>query len=215
MTSRAFHWMELQHALCHNIQMAESEKASPLSDGRLQRSERSREAIVQALLYLIREGDPRPTAERVAERAGVGIRTVFRHFSDMDSLFVQLHERLYAEMIPLLGKPESGTLAERCKALVVNLATVFERITPFRRSSDLQLWRSPFLKKESKITAARLRENLFEWLPELKSAHPDVLEACDALASFEAWNRLRLTQELSRSRATKVTQEALLKLLKD
>ena len=44
---------------------------------------------------------------------------------------------------------------------------------------------------------------------------PDVLEACDALASFEAWNRLRLTQELSRSRATKVTQEALLTLLKD
>jgi AcrR family transcriptional regulator len=207
--------MELQHALCHNIAMAQSEKASPLSDGRLQRSERSREAIVQALLSLIREGDPRPTAERVAERAGVGIRTVFRHFSDMDSLFVQLHERLHAEMIPLLEKSEPGTLPERCQGLVVNLATFFERITPFRRSSDLQLWRSPFLKKERQKAATRLRQHLIEWLPELESAPPDVLEACNALASFEAWNRLRVTQELSRSRATKVIQEALLKLLKD
>ena len=207
--------MELQHALCHNIAMAQSEKASPLSDGRLQRSERSREAIVQALLSLIREGDPRPTAERVAERAGVGIRTVFRHFSDMDSLFVQLHERLYAEMIPLLEKPEPGTLSQRCQGLVANLATFFERITPFRRSSDLQLWRSPFLKKERQKAATRLRQHLIEWLPELESAPPDVLEACTALASFEAWNRLRVTQELSRNRATKVTQEALLKLLKD
>jgi len=195
--------------------MAQSEKASPLSDGRLQRSERSREAIVQALLSLIREGDPRPTAERVAERAGVGIRTVFRHFSDMDSLFVQLHERLYAEMIPLLEKPEPGTLSQRCQGLVANLATFFERITPFRRSSDLQLWRSPFLKKERQKAATRLRQHLIEWLPELESAPPDVLEACTALASFEAWNRLRVTQELSRNRATKVTQEALLKLLKD
>ena len=55
--------------------MAQSQKDLALSDGRLQRSERSREAIVQALLSLVREGAPRPTAERVAEKAGVGIRT--------------------------------------------------------------------------------------------------------------------------------------------
>ena len=207
--------MELQHALCHNIPMAQSENVEPLSDGRLQRSERSREAIVQALITLVREGDPRPTAERVAARAGVGIRTVFRHFSDMDSLFVQLHERLYAEIIPLLGTPEPGTLPERCKGLVVNLATFFERLAPFRRSSDIQLWRSPFLKKERQKAATRSRQYLIEWLPELKGAPADVLEACDALASFEAWNRLRLTQDLSRSRATQVTQKALLKLLTD
>ena len=205
--------MEFQHALCHNFQMAQSQKDLALSDGRLQRSERSREAIVQALLSLVREGAPRPTAERVAEKAGVGIRTVFRHFSDMDSLFVQLHQKLSAELIPLLGEPQAGTLPERCRALLTNLSVFYERYAPFRQSSDLQLWRSPFLQQQRRNEASRLRENLLNWLPELKNTSPDLLEACDALASFETWNRLRVTQELSRNRAMIVTEKALLEIL--
>jgi AcrR family transcriptional regulator len=193
--------------------MAESQKDLALSDGRLQRSERSREAIVQALLSLVREGAPRPTAERVAEKAGVGIRTVFRHFSDMDSLFVQLHEKLSAELIPLLGEPQPGTLLERCQALLMNRSIFYERYAPFRKSSELQLWRSPFLQQERENEAVRLRKHLILSLPELDSASPDVVEACDALTSFEAWNRLRVTQDLSRNRAMKVTEKALLNLL--
>ena len=64
--------------------------AEPAPDGRLQRSERSRQAIVQALLGLVGEGVLEPTAEQVAARADVGIRTVFRHFSDMESLFAEM-----------------------------------------------------------------------------------------------------------------------------
>ena len=195
--------------------MAQSQKDLALSDGRLQRSERSREAIVQALLSLVREGAPRPTAERVAEKAGVGIRTVFRHFSDMDSLFVQLHEKLSAELIPLLGEPQSGTLRERCQALLANRSIFYERYAPFRKSSELQLWRSPFLQQQRRNEAVRLRENLILSLPELDKASPDIVEACDALTSFEAWTRLRVTQELSRNRAMKVTEKALLSLLGD
>ena len=195
--------------------MAQSQKDLALSDGRLQRSERSREAIVQALLSLVREGAPRPTAERVAEKAGVGIRTVFRHFSDMDSLFVQLHEKLSAELIPLLGEPQSGTLRERCQALLSNRSIFYERYAPFRKSSELQLWRSPFLQQQRINEAVRLRKNLILSLPELDKASPDIVEACDALTSFEAWTRLRVTQELSRNRAMKVTEKALLNLLGD
>ena len=49
----------------------------PSSDGRLRRGERSREAIVAALFELVGEGVLQPTAQQVAERAGVGIRSVF------------------------------------------------------------------------------------------------------------------------------------------
>ena len=193
--------------------MAQSQKDLALSDGRLQRSERSRESIVQALLSLVREGDPRPTAERVAERAGVGIRTVFRHFSDMDSLFVQLNEKLSAELGPLLGEAQPGTVEERCKALLANRSTFYERYAPFRKSSELQLWRSPFLQQQQQNEALLLKKHLTLWLPELEKASPDTIEACDVLTSFETWNRLRVTQELSRNRAMKVIEKALLKLL--
>ncbi|MDH4042395.1 MAG: TetR/AcrR family transcriptional regulator, partial [Gammaproteobacteria bacterium] len=56
-------------------------------DGRLLRTERSRQLIIDALHDLINEGVLQPTAQTVAERAGVGIRTVFRHFADMETLF--------------------------------------------------------------------------------------------------------------------------------
>ena len=56
-------------------------------DGRLLRSERSRHLIVEATTELIDEGVLTPTAQQVAKRANVGIRSVFRHFDDMDSIF--------------------------------------------------------------------------------------------------------------------------------
>ena len=55
-------------------------------DGRRLRSQDSRARIVAAMLDLIREGEIAPSAELVASRANVGLRTVFRHFKDMDSL---------------------------------------------------------------------------------------------------------------------------------
>ena len=57
-----------------------------VADGRRLRSERSRQAIIDAMLKLVEEGVLVPTAQQVSERAGVGIRSVFRHFSDMESL---------------------------------------------------------------------------------------------------------------------------------
>ncbi len=93
----------------------------PISvDGRLQRSERSREAIVQALYELVGEGSLLPTAEQVAERAGVGIRTVFRHFSDMEKLFSEMDARILVEVGPLMtgGSTEgSGSPVDRVRRL--------------------------------------------------------------------------------------------------
>ena len=55
--------------------------STPL-DGRLARSQRTRAAVIDALVALCVEGDPSPTALRVAERAGVALRTVYGHFAD-------------------------------------------------------------------------------------------------------------------------------------
>ena len=58
------------------------------ADGRAARSHRSRRAIVNAMRELHAEGDHRPTAPRVAERAGVSLRTVWQQFADMETLLV-------------------------------------------------------------------------------------------------------------------------------
>ena len=63
-------------------------------DGRLLRSERSRQLIIDACQELVNEGVLVPTAQNVADRAGVGIRTVFRHFADMETLFSTMDTQL-------------------------------------------------------------------------------------------------------------------------
>ena len=56
-------------------------------DGRLERSKKSRDLIIKAMRDLIDDGILNPTAQQVAETAQVGIRTVFRHANDMETLF--------------------------------------------------------------------------------------------------------------------------------
>lgn len=184
------------------------------SDGRARRSERSRQAIVQALMELIGKGSPRPTAQQVAERAGVGIRTVFRHFSDMETLYAEMDACLRAELRPMVsaGLPK-GEVAERVEALVARRADLFERASPYHRSAALHRWRSEYLRGRHATDVRELRANLLRWLPELERAESGVADAAELATSFEAWDRLRSEQRLSRSRAVAVIEGTLRRLL--
>ena len=139
---------------------------TPQTDGRLRRSERSREVIVEAMVELVGEGVLEPTAEQVAERAEVGLRSVFRHFSDMEGLYAAMDTRLEARVIPLLdAEPRTGPLAERVGRLVAQRAEVFEAIAPYKRAEILKRWRSEFLRSRHAGMVRRLRADLRRWLP--------------------------------------------------
>ncbi len=175
------------------------------SDGRVARGERNRERIVSALVELIREGRLVPTAEQVAERAGVGTRTVFRHFDDMEGLHAQIFARIEQEVRPLFEQPWSGgLLSARVSEFVERRVALYERIAPFRRSGNVTRWRSSFLTDRHARMVRKLRRGLLEALPELRSAPEPLLEAFDLATSFEAWDRLRGEQRLGgeRTRAT-------------
>src|SRR4029450_8701570 len=89
--------------------MALSSAQLPLHDGRLARGERARAAIVDALLVLIESGELRPSAARIAQRAGVSLRSVFQHFSDVESLFAAAASRQTERLSPLgRGAAEPG-----------------------------------------------------------------------------------------------------------
>ncbi len=180
-------------------------------DGRARRREKSRAAIVAALFDLVGSGVLQPTAQQVAARAGVGIRSVFRHFDDMDGLYAELDARLREEAAPLLrSTPPSGSLRERAVALVERRVRFFERIAPYKRAGNLQRWRSDFLRRSHAAVVRELRTALREALPELAEAPPAFGEALDLTTSFEAWDRLRTDQRLSRERAQSAVECAVL-----
>jgi AcrR family transcriptional regulator len=188
----------------------------PAPDGRVRRGERSGQAIVDALLGLIGEGTLEPTAQQVAKRAGVGIRTVFRRFSDMESLFVEMDARLQAKAVPLLvGGRAEGSLKQRAVTLVRQRAAFFERIAPYKRSGNLRRRRSRFLHDRHALLVRTLRSDLIRWFPELRRAPAAIANALDLTTSFEAWDRLRTEQRLGRERAQAVVERMVLALVKE
>jgi AcrR family transcriptional regulator len=181
------------------------------SDGRMQRSERSREAIVQALIDLVGEGVLEPTAQQVAERAAVGVRTVFRHFSDMETLFAAMNDRL-SERIRgfLVESDQGGPFETRLEGVIERRAKIFGIIEPYRRARDVHRWRSPFLQEQNDVMIKIFRRDLGLWLPEISTLDHDTAEALEVILSFETWDRLRSAQRLGTKRTQSVIRRMAL-----
>nr|WP_295105515.1 TetR/AcrR family transcriptional regulator [uncultured Caulobacter sp.] len=184
------------------------------ADGRRRRSQDSRARIVAAMLELVREGDPSPSAELVATRADVGLRTVFRHFKDLESLYREMSAVIEAELMALVHTPFKGvTWRERVLELVERRGGAYEKVGPFKRASEAHRHHSPALALDSAKMVEISREILRRQLPPELAEDRVRFEAIDMLLSFDAWNRLRRDQDLSPKRATEVLQAMIDALL--
>jgi len=177
------------------------------SDGRRQRSERSRSQIIDAMFSLIREGDMSPSAARVAERAEVGLRTVFRHFEDMDSLFVEMAERISSEIMPKVLAPfEARDWRGRFMEHVERRIEIYEYIMPVRVSANLRRFQSRFLMEEYRRNLLIERASLSALLPEEITSDPVLFAAIETTVSFQTWRRLRQDSGLSPEDAAAVVR---------
>ncbi len=183
-------------------------------DGRRLRSERSRLAIIEAALGLQEEGILVPTAQQISDRAGVGIRSFFRHFEDMETLFEAVDNHIRGSYEALfLGGDRDGTLEERINHAVERHADAYERVSSIIVSTQAQLWRYEALRKNYARAQRGLRKDLDDWLPELKSVPRETRETIDAIASFEMWHRLRYHQSMSKKASIRIIKGLLSSLL--
>ena len=189
---------------------SDKKKSTPATDGRVRRSERSRAAIVQALFELIGEGVVAPTADEVAERASIGIRTVFRQFKDMDTLYGALDVLLYERFEPVFLAPvPEGPIDERIEELVARRTKGYEGIAPYKRAANIKRPRSEFLQELHEALVRRMRKDLHRWFPELKTMDAPTVHALELVTSFEAWDRLRTDQHLGKQRAADAMKRAM------
>ena len=184
------------------------------SDGRRQRSERSQTAIIDAALALMHEGTLVPTAQQIADRAGVGIRSFFRHFADMDSLFLAADDMLLSSYEALFEVDDrAGALASRVARAVDLYGNAFDKLRPIILCTQAQLWRSPKLRENYAWHQKRLRKELELWLPEVSAMPKDLREALHAVASFDMWHRLREHQGLSPKASTDIISSLVMDLI--
>lgn len=172
-------------------------------DGRTLRRLNSFDRAVDALLDLIESGNSSPTAQQIAEKSGISVRTVFRLTEDIEQLHAAAIERQIQRTAHLYVQiPTTGSLATRIRALVENRSRVFEAIAPARRvaerlaESSTQITQGlAFHHDILQMQVAELFGRELSRISRVRRA--DALSAIDVAASWETWDHLRRIQGLS------------------
>jgi TetR/AcrR family transcriptional regulator, regulator of autoinduction and epiphytic fitness len=161
-------------------------------DGRTARSERTRNAIVDAHVQLIGEGDLRPTADRIAKLAGVSLRALWSHFADMEALFAASGQRIL-ERRDAAFQPVSPDLplTRRIEAYCRQRARMLEQIAPAAKAAALKEPFSPALQHYRRSHIERVRDELRTlFAPELKGDQVR-LDALTAISMWPTWGTWR------------------------
>ena len=191
---------------------ATSLAAADPEDGRTRRRLNSYERAVDAFLDLVEEGNDAPTAQQIADRSGISVRTVFRVTEDIESLhaagILRQMERTAHLYVTL---PSSGPLTNRLRELVKNRVEVFEAIAPVRRFADRIAASSASIAEGLELHHLVLRTQVAEVFErELKEKprhrRATALDAIDVAASWETWEVLRRGKGLSVTSAARVME---------
>lgn len=192
---------------------------APSGDGRHARSERSRQAMVEALLGLLREGNVRPSSAQIAERAGVTQRTLFNQFGDMDSLVAAVSAHVAQRAASLLPEIVPGPLAERAATYCGGLSLLLEETMPVRwavvttTTGDWSGARAVTLMREFMRT--RLADAFAPELDPLDgSSRDELLDALELETDPVVWRLRRVQQGLSVDEARARMERAVVALLR-
>jgi AcrR family transcriptional regulator len=187
-------------------------------DGRRARGERTRLRVIEALLDLVDEGTVRPTAQEVATRAGVALRTVYHHFEDVEALrrlALDLQMRRHAEILKPIDTRRA--LTERIETVAGQCRRLFEVLTPIRRATMFDEQSSPEMAEGIAFCTRTRRDHVVAtFAPELGGRDADsrvLMDAIDLVTSWPMWEYLRAALGRSPASATRVMIASLEALL--
>jgi AcrR family transcriptional regulator len=170
------------------------------TDGRLARGQRTRRKVAEALVELLRDGDPDPTAKTIAERAGVSLRLVFHHFNDIDDLYRAVGALQYERHWTSLPCPSTQLpVSARIDKMLKHRGVLYEEIAPVRRAALRRASASPGITEVMAYTDGLLKANLADtFAPELAARdeedRAELLTALDAASAWEVWDHMRRSE---------------------
>lgn len=201
--------------------MATTARSEPVEDGRTARRDRNRDAVLDAVLELFTEDCLAPSAQDVAERSGVSLRSVYRYYEDLDALVRAAIARNVERVAPLFELPDPGSdaLEVRVERIVSQRLALYEAIAPTARAA---LLRAPTndrirdqLDQRRRVLLDQVRRT-FE--PDLRGLAPgarrEVVAALDVLLGFEGIEHLRRHRGLSGPEVRRTLQRAVTSLVR-
>ncbi|MDJ0788513.1 MAG: TetR family transcriptional regulator [Myxococcota bacterium] len=184
------------------------------SDGRRERSRRSRERILEAIIEALSEESFEPRPEWIAARAGVSVSTVFRLFGSRQAIAEAVGERVTARALTHLVSTYQGDLDRRVDQLVTSMTSVFEAIAPMLRMAERLGYaemRATGLAELDLLVRAELERAL---QPDLSPSDADRRDMLALLLSPSGWSGLRSTAGREPEEARALIRRAVRGLLR-
>ncbi len=184
------------------------------ADGRVRRSHESRQKIIDASLALVAEGDLLVSAQKVAKRAGVGLRSVFRHFSDMESLFVEFNVQLTRDYQHYFIPDDDiahRSVESRVRICVERRHEAYLLLKNFFYFTESLHFEYAILRRQYIDLVANLDRQALRYLPEIDALPDSERHHALALLSFQYWD----LQHRLRGQSAAQTQTQILQLLHD
>lgn len=161
-------------------------------DGRFARSKKTKDAIVRALLKLLRN-TPFPTAEQVAKESKIGLRTVYRQFKDMESIYLSLHE----ECMHSLGQIFNSDIDldrpfnERVSFAIRERFTIYDEYETLFIATISNSARLPTLVNQVAESYQVMRERFIKIVPEIENLSTIKSDLLFTRILFPSWFSLR------------------------
>jgi AcrR family transcriptional regulator len=187
-------------------------------DGRRQRSERTRLAIIVAYLELLRRNGVMPTAAQIAEEAGYSTRSIFERFADLDALSLATADYAIAQgQAEAVARDVDGDRPTRIRSHVQTRALACEKWLPLWRIITRQDQLAELKRRVILVRLANIERMKLMYGPELSTlpepARDQLLIALAALTSFESWDQMRTCHDLSAEAAQAVWRSAIDRML--
>lgn len=188
-------------------------------DGRRQRSERTRQHILEAYIALLRDNPRPPTASQIADRAGYSVRSLFERFPDLLALSLAAADLAFAQAnAQATIRHLQADRATRIRSHVETRAQTCEDWLPLWRALILNQRASGELQQRiRRVREAVMARIEMMYLPELDTLEPAArrrtLIALEAITDFESWARMREAAGLSIGEACRVWDRAIDSLL--
>jgi AcrR family transcriptional regulator len=198
----------------------ETQPVVDAEDGRRARRDRNRDAVVDALLTLYKEGKLNPSSDEIATRAGLSPRSLFRYFDDIDDLCQAAISRQQSQVRHLFDfeVPPDLTLSERIDLVVDHRVRLFDTVSAAALVARLRAPFQPIVAAEISESRTYFRNQLKRaFKPELAALTPNVassvIAAIDVLCSFESFHLLRHDQCLSKTKIISTLTDTITTLL--
>ena len=130
-------------------------------NGHAARTQRTRKAIIDALVELLSEGTPNPSATEIAARAGISKRSIFVHYATLDDLYQEVAARATEMVLAIVAvidpdAPFDRRVAELCR----QRSKVHEAIGPLRRAATARAHTSKVIASSQQFSQRSSRDQI-------------------------------------------------------